>query len=148
FPSCVGFTPCEIAPGLVIRESADADRDLLRHVNDTWLSMIHTMHTVPFLADHLSHIISIDEALYGPHVAQRIALDLGTGALPPGVNRLMIDDIFKMLVISLNLFHIFPLYSTPYFITEDLAQHIAHPCFFSNQDCLGNMAAVCRSLWI
>jgi hypothetical protein len=130
FPSWIGFKLCEIAPGLVIGESADADKDLLRHVNDTWLSMIHTMHTVPFLTDHLSHIISVDEALYGPHVAQKIALDLGTRAPPLDVNRLVIDDIFKMLVISVNLFHIFPLYSAPYFITEDLAQHFARPHFF------------------
>jgi hypothetical protein len=137
FPSLVGFNLCDIASGLVIRECSEADKALLRQVNDTWHSMIHIMHTVPFLADHMSHIISIDEAVYGPHVAQKIALDLRTGVPPPGVNRLRIDDIFKMIVISLYLSHVFPLYSAPYYITEDLAPHSAHPRLFFFRTTIG-----------
>jgi len=133
FPAMLSFQQCEIAPGLVIRECTDKDKALLQSVNETYLSTIHAMHTVPILPDHLSHIISVDERIYGAHVERKIALDLGTDAPHPGVSRLAIDDIFRMLVISLNLFRLFPLYDSPYFITQDNAQHSTHPHFFHSK---------------
>jgi hypothetical protein len=40
---------------------------------------------------------------------------------------LLIPDIFKMVVISLNLFQLFPLYPTSYFVTEELGTEHSYP---------------------
>jgi hypothetical protein len=87
------------------------------------------MHAVPITG--MSHVISIDEPTYGGHLDQQIIADLQT-TYDPAFRGLRIDDIFKMIAISLNLFQLCPLYRTPYFITEelDIAHH--YPNFFKN----------------
>jgi hypothetical protein len=127
FPPKLGFSKCEIAPGLEIRECTEADKQLLKSVNETFSSQITRMHTVPILHD--SHVICVDEQLYGRYVEHKIKRELGRHT-DPRFRRLTIDDIFKMVVTSLNLFQLFPLYATPYFITEELDKNLVYPSFF------------------
>jgi len=111
-PFKLGFSVCKIAPGLEIRECAEAEKELFKHVSETWGTVISSMHAVPIL-NH-SHIICIDERLYGQHVEQALGREPGL-RLPVLFRRLFIDDIFKMIVTSLNLFAIFPLYPSPFY---------------------------------
>ena len=74
----------------------------------------------------MPYVISIDEQTYGRHLDEKIAAELTTDYNPP-FRRLMIDDIFKMIAISLNLFKLFPLYPTPYYLTEDIEKLIPSP---------------------
>jgi hypothetical protein len=120
----LGFSTCKIAPGLEIRECTDGDKQILRRVNKESGSMIAVMHAVPI--QHESHVICIDEQIYGQHIADKIAAELQRPA-----NRLFplfsVPDVFKMIVVSLNLFQLFPLYPTPYFITERLDVDHVYP---------------------
>jgi hypothetical protein len=120
----LGFSKCRIAPGLEIRECTDRDKQLLRRVNKDCSSMIAQMHAVPIR--HESHVICIDEQIYGQHIAEKIAAELQRPANPlfPLFN---VSDVFKMIVVSLNLFQLFPLYPTPYFITERLDVDHVYP---------------------
>jgi hypothetical protein len=74
FPSILGFTKCEIAPGLEFRIYNDADQQLLEDVNRTWSSMIAAMGTVP--KSRFSHALIIEEQVYGRHVENHIPNEL------------------------------------------------------------------------
>jgi len=124
-PNVIGFSACIIAPGLEIREATQADTDRLGEVNKTWASML-MMHTVPLARS--SHVLCVDEQLYGHHVEQRIRRATGKGT-DASFKRLCIDDIHKMIVIALHLFRLVPLGETRYFITEDYDKNFIHPDF-------------------
>jgi Apea-like HEPN len=115
FPSKLGFSTCRIAPGLEIRGCSDADRRLLRRVNEESSSVIALMHVVPIR--HESHVICIDEQAYGQYIGEKIVRELKR-PVRPFAWAFNVSDIFKMIVVSLNLFQLFPLYRTPYCITE------------------------------
>jgi hypothetical protein len=115
FPNAIGFSACIIAPGLEIREATQADTDRLGELNKTWASTLTMMHTVPL--SHSSHVICVDEQLYGHHIEQQIRRAMGKGT-EPIFKRFSVDDIYKMIVISLHLFRLVPLYVTRYSITE------------------------------
>jgi len=120
----LGFSTCKIAPGLEVRECSEGDKHLLKRVNKESSSMITLMHAVPI--QHDSHVICIDEQVYGQHIADKI-----TAELQRQPNHLFplfsVHDVFKMIVVSLNLFQLFPLYPTPYFISERLDVDRVHP---------------------
>jgi hypothetical protein len=124
FPSKLGFSTCRIAPGLEIRECSEVDKQLLRRVHKESSSVIALMHVVPI--QHESHVICIDEQVYGQHIADKIVAELGRPA-SPFFPLFSVSDVFKMIVVSLNLFQLFPLYPTPYCITERLDMDHVYP---------------------
>ena len=128
FPNLIGFSACTIAPGLEIREATQADTDGLGELNKTWASTLMLMRMAPLT--HSSHVLRIDEQLYGHHVEQRIRRATGNGT-DAVYRRHCIDDIYKMIVTALHLFRLVPLYSTRYFITEHYDKNFIHPGFLS-----------------
>jgi hypothetical protein len=128
FPNVFGFSACVIAPGLEIREATQADTDRLGQLNKTWASMLTTMHTVPLASS--SHVLCIDEQLYGHHVEKKILTETGNRT-DPRFKRFRVDDIYKMIVTALHLFRLCPLYVTRYFITEEYDKDFIHPAFLS-----------------
>jgi len=128
FPNVIGFSTCAIAPGLEIREANQADTDRLGEINRTWASMLTTMHTVPLASS--SHVLCIDEQLYGHHVEQKI-LSASGKRTDPEFKRFRVDDVYKMIVVALHLFRPCPLYITRYFITEEYDKNFTHPAFLS-----------------
>jgi hypothetical protein len=128
FPNVIGFSACIIAPGLEIREATQADTNRLGELNKTWASTLTMMHTVPLA--HSSHVICIDEQLYGHYVEQQIRRATGK-VTEPIFKRFRVDDIYKMIVIALHLFRLVPLYVTRYFITEEYDKNFVYPSFLS-----------------
>lgn len=128
FPNVIGFSACIIAPGLEIREATQTDTDRLGELNKTWASTLSMMHTVPLARS--SHVICIDEQLYGHHIEQQIHRATGKGT-EPYFKRFRIDDIYKMIVTALHLFRLVPLYVTRYFITEEYDKDFVHLGFLS-----------------
>jgi hypothetical protein len=124
FPPKLGLSTCRIAPGSEIRQCSEGDKQLLRRINKESSSVIALMDVVPIR--HESHVICIDEQVYGQHIADKIADELERPA-----SRLFplfsVPDVVKMIVVSLNLFQLFPLYRTPYFISERLDMDHVHP---------------------
>jgi hypothetical protein len=123
----VGFSACKIAPGLEIRETTQADIDRLHELNKTWASNLAMMHTVPLAQS--SHMIWIDEQAYGHYIDQKILLSTGK-TTDPAFKRLLVDDIYKMLVVALHLFRLVPLYVTKYFMVEEYDKEFFHLDFF------------------
>src|SRR5208283_5161390 len=80
FPNKIGFSSCIIAPGLEIREATQADTDRLSELNKIWASTLTMMQVVPLV--HLSHVIYIDEQIYGRHVEQKITDAFGEHSDP------------------------------------------------------------------
>ena len=128
FPNIFGFSACIIAPGLEIREATQADTDRLGDLNKTWASTLTMMQIVPLA--HSSHVLCIDEQLYGHHIEQQIRRATGKGT-DPDFKRFRIDDIYKMIVTALHLFRLVPLYVTRYFITEEYDKNFFHFGFLS-----------------
>ncbi len=142
FPNVIGFSACIIAPGLEIREATQTDTDRLGELNKTWASTLSMMHMVPLARS--SHVICIDEQLYGHHVEQQIRYAMGKGnghhvkirytigkGTEPIFKRFRIDDIYKMIVTALHLFLLVPLYVTRYFITEEYDKNFVYLGFLS-----------------
>jgi hypothetical protein len=115
-PNIIGFSVCPIAPGLEIREATQADTDRLGDLNKTWASTLTMMQIVPLA--HSSHVLCIDEQVYGHHAEQQIRRATGKET-DPTFKRFHIDDVQKMIVTALHLFRLVPLFNTRYFITEE-----------------------------
>ena len=127
FPVMLGFSTCKIAPGLEIRECGDTDNTLLDRVGKEWSKAITVMHTVPI--QNASHIICVDEQIYGEHIEQKIRVELQRPTKPTS-HQLNIEYIFKMILIALNLLRLFPIYPVSYFISQDIDSGACHPTFF------------------
>ena len=128
FPNVIGFSACIIAPGLEIREATQTDIDRLDELNKTWASTLSRMHMVPLARS--SHVICIDEQLYGHYVEQQIHRETGKST-ELRLKGFRIDDIYKMIVTALHLFRLVPLYVTRYFITEEYDKNFVYPGFLS-----------------
>ena len=133
-PNALGFSTCTIAPGLEIRESTQADKDLLAELNRIHAPTLTLMHTVPLL--DLKYLICVDEQVYG-HVLEQKIVNTGNHT-DLGFKRFHLDDIYKMIVTALHLFYLVPLLPTRYFITEE---------YESNHHYLGFLNLAVQPTW-
>jgi hypothetical protein len=108
-PNIIGFSSCEIAPGLEIRRAAQADNDRLGELNKTWASMLAMAHVAPLR--HSSYFICIDQQLYGHHVEQKI-MAIGKKTDPNFKTIGNVGGIYKMIVTAMHLFKPFQLVPT------------------------------------
>ena len=131
FPNVIGFSSaCIIAPGLEIREATQTDIDRLDELNKTWASTLSRMHMVPLARS--SHVICIDEQLYGHYVEQNKPLVGRPEKVQNSASKGFASMIsIKMIVTALHLFRLVPLYVTRYFITEEYDKNFVYPGFLS-----------------